>query len=384
VPLASLALTMGVAAAALALGGYDPARALGALVDGAVGSPDAFLSITLVRAVPLLLTGLAVTLAFRAGVWNIGAEGQLYAGAVAAVWVGLSGDVLPAPLLLPALLAASALGGAAWAWLPALLKVRRGVGEVITTLLLNFVALDLAEWMVNGPLQESRGVFPSTDEIAAAARLPLILPGTRLHWGFALAVALSVGTWFVLRFTGFGFRLRALGASPDAAAASGRIDAGRLTYRVFLMSGALAGLAGGVQIAGVTYVLYKGLSPGHGYTAIAVALLAGLHPLGVLATGTFFGALEGGAAAMQRVAAIPAAWVRGVEALVILSVIAVERAYRRVERGAGAGRSEPTGPGRVEPPGEAPLAETHAASSSGSENPASDAHRAPPPEAPRA
>ena len=347
VPLASLALTMGAAGAGLALGGYDPGSAFGALIQGAFGSTDAFLSITLVRAVPLLLTGLAVTLAFRAGVWNIGAEGQLYAGAVLAVWVGLAGEGLPAPLLLPAVLAGSALGGAAWAWLPAFLKVRRGVGEVITTLLLNFVALDLAEWMVNGPLQESRGVFPSTDAIADAARLPLIFPGSRLHWGFGLAVAVAFATWFVLRFTAFGFRLRALGASADAAAASGRVDAPRLTYRVFLLSGALAGLAGGVQIAGVTYVLYKGLSPGHGYTAIAVALLAGLHPLGVLATGTFFGALEGGAAAMQRAAGIPAPWVRGVEALVILSVIAVDRGFRRWSLSA---LRAPSGPSAVPSP----------------------------------
>jgi simple sugar transport system permease protein len=366
VPVASLVLTMGVAGAALALGGYDPGAAFAALVEGAVGSPDAFLSITLVRAVPLLLTGLAVTLAFRAGVWNIGAEGQLYAGAIAGVWVGLA-DVVPAPLLLPAVLAASAAGGAAWAWLPAFLKVRRGVGEVITTLLLNFVALDVAEWMVNGPLQESRGVFPSTDELPPAARLPLMLEGTRLHWGLALALVVALATWFVLRFTTFGFRLRALGASPDAAEASGRIAAPRLTYRVFLLSGALAGLAGGVQVAGVTYVLYKGLSPGHGYTAIAVALLAGLHPLGVLATGTLFGALEGGAAAMQRAAGIPAAWVRGVEALVILSVIAVERAVRRVEVSGGASGSG-TAPDRgaaPDPGGDPAAAPPHPPDASG-------------------
>jgi simple sugar transport system permease protein len=329
VPLAALTLTAVVAGSALALGGYAPAVALSALVDGAVGSPDAFLSITLVRAVPLLLTGLAVALAFRAGVWNIGAEGQFYAGAVAAAWIGLSDRVVPPPLMLPVLLLASAAGGAAWAWLPAFLKLRRGVGEVITTLLLNFIGIHFAEWMVHGPLQESRGVFPSTDPIAEAARLPLMVPGTRLHWGFALAVLLAFAIWLLFRFTVWGFRLRALGASPVAAEAAGRIGPARLTYAAFLLSGSLAGLAGGVQIAGVTYVLYEGLSPGHGYTAIAVALLAGLHPLGVLATGTFFGALEAGAGAMQRMASVPAAWVRGVEALVILSVIAVERGVRR-------------------------------------------------------
>jgi simple sugar transport system permease protein len=329
VPLAALAVTVLVAAIALSVGGYDPGAALGALIRGAAGTPDAFLSITLVRAVPLLLTGLGVAVAFRAGVWNIGAEGQLYAGALAAVWVALAAEGMPAWVLLPAVVLASAAGGAAWAWIPAFLKLRRGVGEVITTLLLNFVAMHLTGWMVNGPLQESRGVFSQTDEIAAAARLPLLVPGSRLHWGFALAVLLAVAIWMVLRWTAFGFRVRALGASPDAAVAAGRVDAGRLTYGVFLLSGALAGLAGGVQVSGVTYVLYEGLSPGHGYTAIAVALLAGLHPLGVLASGTFFGALEAGAGAMQRLAGIPSAWVRGVEALVILSVVAVELGLRR-------------------------------------------------------
>jgi simple sugar transport system permease protein len=327
--LLAVALTLLVGAGALALGGYHPVAALLELGRGAAGTPDAFLSTTLVRAVPLLLTGLAVSLAFRAGIWNIGAEGQLYAGALAGIWIGLIGEGLPRALLLPAVLLGSALGGAAWAWLPALLKLRRGVGEVITTLLLNFVALRLVGWMVRGPLQEPRGVFPQTAEIADAARLPLLVPASRLHWGIVIAVALAVATWFVLRSTVFGLRLRAMGASPEAAAAAGRVDPRRLTYRAFLLSGALAGLAGGVEVTGVTFALYEGLSPGHGYTAIAVALLAGLNPLGVLFTGTFFGALEGGAGAMQRAAGIPAAWVRGVEALLILSVVGVERALRR-------------------------------------------------------
>jgi simple sugar transport system permease protein len=330
VPLASLVFTLVVGAATLALGGYDPLLAFRTLLSGSLGSADAFLSITLVRAVPLLITGLAVALAFRAGVWNIGAEGQLYAGAMAAAWVGTLGASVPALVLVPAVLAAAALGGAAWAFVPAFLKVRRGVGEVISTLLLNFVALHMASWMVRGPLQESRGVFPSTDEIAAAARLPILVPGTRLHAGFLLGVLLALATWVLFRYTAFGFRLRALGASPEAAVVAGRVNGARLTYGAFLVSGALAGLAGGVQVAGVTYVFYDGLSPGYGYTAIAVALLAGLHPLGVLATGTFFGALQGGAGAMQRAAGIPAPWVKGVEALVILSVIAVERGVRRI------------------------------------------------------
>jgi simple sugar transport system permease protein len=329
--LAALLLTLGVAALGLWLGGYDPLLAGSALVGGALGSPQAVFSITLVRTVPLLFTGLAVALAFRAGVWNIGAEGQLYAGAVATTWLGLAlaGGGSPAWLAASAALAVAALAGAAWAAIPAWMKVRLGVGEVITTLLMNFVALHLAAWLVHGPLQEARGVFPQTDAIAQAARLPVLVPGTRLHVGFALALVGALILWGVLRFTRTGFAVRAVGASPSAAETSGRIATPRVIVGVFLVSGALAGLAGGAEVAGVTFALYENLSPGHGYTAIAVALLAGLHPLGVVLTAAFFGALEGGAGAMQRTAGVPAAWVNAVEALAILSLLVVDRGVRR-------------------------------------------------------
>src|SRR5690606_5163299 len=188
-----------------------------------------------------------------------------------------------------------------------------------------------------GPLQESRGVFPQTDLIGEGARLGAMIPGTRLHWGFSLTVVLAVGLALMLRFTRVGFRVRAVGASPTAAAVAGRIHAPRVWGATFLASGALAGLAGGVEVAGVTFALYEGLSPGWGYTAIAVALLAGLSPLGVLLTGVLFGALEGGSGAMQREAGVPSVWVGVVQALVILSVIALERTRRRGRNGGGDG-----------------------------------------------
>ena len=326
----ALSLTGGVAIVALWAGGYDASQALGALVLGAAGGRDALLSVTLVRSVPLILTGLAVALAFRAGVWNIGAEGQLYAGAIAAVAVGLSGGSWPAWLLIPAVLTSAAVAGGLWALLPALMKLRLGVGEVITTILMNFVGIYLAAYAVHGPLQEARGVFPQTDPIAVAGRLPMLVSGTRLHVGFAGAVLLALALWAFLRWTRAGFALRAVGASPDAARVSGRLNVRRITLVAFVGSGAIAGLAGGVEVAGVTFALYEGLSPGWGYTAIAVALLAGLHPGAVLVTGVLFGALQGGAGAMQRTAGIPAAWVAAVEALVILSVLAVEQVLRRL------------------------------------------------------
>lgn len=342
---AALVMTAVVVVSALQIGGYDAGRAVQALVQGTVGSPQVFLSVTLVRAVPLILTGLAVALAFRAGVWNIGAEGQLYAGAIAAAWVGLSWGETPAWLLVPMVLSASAVAGALWAAVPTFMKLRLGVGEVITTLLMNFVGIHLAAWMVHGPLQEARGVFPQTDPIAAAARLPVLVQGTRLHAGFLLALVLAAGLWALLRFTRFGFAVRAVGASPEAARVAGRMDARRVVLVSFLGSGALAGLAGGVEVAGVTWALYAGLSPGWGYTAIAVALLAGLNPGAVILTGLFFGALEGGAGAMQRTAGIPAAWVSGVVALVILSVLAMDQVRRRLD----VGRSDPTAGAEAEP-----------------------------------
>ncbi len=339
--LGALVLTALVAAAALWAGGYDPVRAFTALVGGALGSSDAVFSITLVRSVPLILTGLAVALAFRGGVWNIGAEGQLYAGAVAAVWLGVHGGSLPSWALIPAVLGASALAGAAWAAVPMLMKLRLGVGEVITTLLMNFVAIDLTAYAVHGPLQESRHVFPQTDPIATGAHLPILVQGTRLHAGFAVAVGLAALLWAFFRWTSLGFAVRAVGASPEAAHIAGRMDADRVVRAVFLGSGALAGLAGGVEVAGVTYALYEGLSPGWGYTAIAVALLAGLEPGVVVLTGIFFGMLEGGAGAMQRTAGIPSVWVSAIEALVILSVLAVDAVRRRGRwRGVGARSSE--------------------------------------------
>lgn len=335
-----------VAALLLQIGGYDPVSAGAALWGGAFGTRGAFVSITLVRSVPFILTGLAVALAFRAGVWNIGAEGQLYAGAVAAAWVGLEWGALPAWLLVPAALGAAAAAGAAWALLPALMRIKLGVGEVITTILMNFVAINLAAYLVHGPMQEPRGVFPQTAPIASSARLPALIADSRLHIGFGLAVILAVALAAFFRFTKTGFRVRAVGASSSAAWVTGHINADVIVFGCFVGSGALAGLAGGVEVAGVTYALYENLSPGWGYTAIAVALLAALDPVAVVATGILFGALEAGAGAMQREAGIPAVWVIAVEAFVILAVLAADRIRRaRVSRRAVPLERTEAGPG---------------------------------------
>jgi len=327
-PLLAILLGVLLLAAGLRLAGYDAAAALGALWSGAFGSWYAFSSATLVRAIPLTIIGLGIALAFRGGALNIGAEGQFYAGAIAATWVGLHVAGRPAAVALPAVLAAAVLAGGAWVVVPVWLQLRYGVLEVISTLLLNFVAGSLVSLMVQGPLQESRHIYPQSDPIAAAARLPIV-PGTRLHAGILLALLVAAGLWYLFSRTLWGFRLRAVGAGPRAATISGRIDARRMAAAALLGSGALAGLAGGIEVSGVSYALFQNLSPGYGFTGIAVALLARLQPLAVLATGLLFGALEAGAGAMQREAGVPAVAVYVVEAVVILVVLLADAATRR-------------------------------------------------------
>ncbi len=327
-PAAAVVAAAGVAAALLWLGGHSPTDAFAALLRGAFGSWDRFVSASLVRATPLLLTGLAVALAFRAHVWNIGAEGQLHVGAAAGVAVALLLPPTHALVALPVTLLVAGLAGAAWAAAPAAMRAGLGVGEVITTLLMNFVALFLVQFLVQGPLRESRGVLNQTDEIPAFARLPALIPGTRLHLGFLVAVAIAVALWLHLTRSPGGFKIRTVGASPRAAEVSGRFKPEPVVRTVFLTSGAIAGLAGWIEVSGITHRMYEGLSPGWGYTAIAVALLARLNPLGVAVTAVAFGALGAGGGAMQRDAGVGEAWVRGIEALVILSTLAIDRALQ--------------------------------------------------------
>jgi ABC-type uncharacterized transport system permease subunit len=313
------AVTLGLVVLAVGLGaaGYDVSAALGALWSGGFGSWYAFTSATLVRAVPVTLIGLGIAIAFRAGAFNIGAEGQFYAGAIAATWVGLHVAGRPAPLAIGALLLAAALAGAVWVTVPVWLKLRFGVTEVISTLLLNFVAESLVGLMVQGPLQEQSHIYPQSDAVAEAARLPF-LGETRLHAGFLLAMAAALILWFLFSKTLWGFRLRAVGMGARAAEVSGGIDSQRMGAVALLLSGAMAGLAGGVEVSGVSYALFQNLSPGYGFTGIAVALLGGLHPVGVLIAGILFGALESGAGAMQREAGVPAVAVYIVEAVIII------------------------------------------------------------------
>lgn len=298
-----------------------------AFFNGAFGSWYAFTSATLVRATPLIIIGLGFALALRGGALNIGAEGQFYAGAIAATWVGLHLVGWPSPLAIGATWIAAAVAGALWMLVPVILRLRYGVLEVISTLLLNFVAEALVSFMVQGPMQEPTHVYPQSEAIAQAARLPL-LPGTRLHLGFALAVVLAILLWWIFTRTLWGFRLLAVGEGPRAAEISGRIPVGRMIAVSLLASGAIAGVAGATEVGGVSYALYQNLSPGYGFTAIAVALLARLKPLWIIASGILFGALEAGAAGMQRDAGVPAVIVYVIEAAIIITLLLIDARQR--------------------------------------------------------
>ena len=288
-----------------------------------------FLVDMLVHATPLIIAGLAVAIAFRAGIWNIGADGQFIAGATAAAWVGVSPPAAIGWLALPIALIAGAVAGGIWAAIAAWLRSRYGVLEVISTIMLNFIATYGASYLVRGPLQEPTHVFPQTSTIAVGAQMPVLIAGTSLHWGFVVALVLAAIAWWIMKYSAAGFRIRASGMNPFAARSGGLIDVSRVTTAAFVISGAIAGIAGAIEVSGVTFALYENISPGYGYTAIAVALLAGLNPLGVIGTGILFGGLEAAASAIQRNAGIPATTASVIEAMVILAVIGVAQLRTR-------------------------------------------------------
>jgi simple sugar transport system permease protein len=327
-PAGAIAAALLTAAVLLAALGADPRAVLGALASGSLGDRYA-LENTLVRAAPLALAGLGVALAFRAGIWNIGGEGQLYAGALLAT--AIATRALPeagAPVLLPATLAGGVLAGAAWAGVAAALRVHRGVSEVLSTILLNFIAVLAVAWAVHGPLQEAARAYPQSDGLPEAARLGLVPGLRRVHAGVLLALGLPWLGWLLLFRSAAGLRLRAVGLAPEAARYAG-VSPERETWRVLLISGGLAGLAGAVEVSGVTGRLFENLSAGYGFSAIAVALLGRLHPLGLIPAALFFAALATGSAAAQRSAHVPRATVQVIEALVIFFSVGFALPARR-------------------------------------------------------
>jgi general nucleoside transport system permease protein len=303
-PAGALALTVLIGSLLALLAGADPFATLGLIVRGAVGSQFALLE-TLNRATPLIFTGLAVAVAFRAKLWNIGAEAQLYMGGVMTVLLGTGALAWPSALLWPAMAGAAMLVGALVLLGPALLKVRFGVDEVVTTLLLNFVVLLFVSYLLEGPLKDPRGMgWPQSPRLIPDARLPRLVDGLRLHWGFALALIAAVLVWIVQTRTTLGYAMRAVGQNRQAAEFAG-IPVGRVILWTALISGGLAALAGFSEVAGLRGNLTRDLSPGFGYTGIIVAMLALLHPLGVVATALFVAGVFVGADSMSRAANVP-------------------------------------------------------------------------------
>ena len=314
----SLGVTLLLVAILLLALGVDPLYAGVLIVQGAFGNPYA-VSETFVQMTPILLAALGVAIAFRAGLWNIGAEGQLYAGAIGSVLVGMNLFHLPAFTLMVAALLAGALAGAFWGLVPAILKVRFGAQEVLVTIMLKYVALLASSMVISGPWHDP--IVPKTRDIEAAANLPVLLPGTRLHLGFLLALIAAVVMYFVMNRSVLGYRIRAVGLNRNAARLAG-IKVTSVTLTTFAVSGALAGLAGATLVQGINHALVDGLSPGYGYTAIAVALLGRLHPLYTVVSAMIFGALYVGTQSMQIVTGIPSAFVLVIQSVLLLAILA--------------------------------------------------------------
>ncbi len=298
-PVASVAAALTLAAVPLAAAGAPILTAFRLMGEGAAGSLFA-LTETLTRATPLILTGLAAAVAFRARLYNIGAEGQLYAGALAAVAVGSGAVEAPPALLVPLILAAAALAGALLMLGPALLKVRLGIDEVVTTLLLNFVVLLFVQMMLEGPLKDPMGGgWPQSEPVTDAGMLPPLVERMRLHAGLILALAASLLAQVLVSRTVLGLKIKAVGENPDAARFAG-IGVAGVTAAVAVISGGLAGIAGASEVAGLKGYLTSDLSRGFGYAGIVVAMLAGLQPLACVPTAVFIAAVFVGADTMSR------------------------------------------------------------------------------------
>ncbi len=303
-PAAAIVLTFVITSLLVLAAGASPFSVFYLVWKGAAGSQFALLE-TLTRATPLIFTGLAVAVAFRAKLWNIGAEAQLYIGGVVTVLLGTGALPLPSIVLIPLIMVVAMAAGGLLLLGPAILKTRFGVDEVVTTLLLNFIVLLFVSMLLEGVLKDPMGMgWPQSSRVIAEAQLPRIVQGRRLHYGFVIALVAAVAIWFVMKKTVLGYEMRAVGHNPQAAAFAG-IPVNSVLMKTALLSGGLAALAGFSEVSGLKGNLTLDLSPGYGYTGIVVAMLAMLNPIGVVASAIFVAGIFVGADAMSRAAGVP-------------------------------------------------------------------------------
>lgn len=326
-PFAAIVVALIIGALVLIPAGYDPLVAYRVMLEGAFSDLRAFTEV-LIKATPLIFIGSGLAVAFRCGIWNIGAEGQFYAGAVASTVAGIYLGNLPGFILMPLVLLVGIAGGALWGMLAGFLKNRFGANEVVTTIMLNYLAIIATGYLVTGPMIEEVGKFPQTPRISEAAWLPRFLPPTRLHIGFILALITALVLYLLIFKTSIGYAIRAVGTNAEAARYAG-INVQKNILLAMAISGGAAGLGGAVEVAGITFRLYQLISPGYGFDGIAVSLLVNNNPLGIILSGILFGALRSGSEVMQLSAKVPSVLVFVIQGLVILSVI-VFGAYRAV------------------------------------------------------
>jgi len=301
----------------LALAGYDVGTAFRALWDATFKNLRSF-TVTVNRSSPIIFTGLAVAIAFRANVMNMGAEGQFLFGAIGATWVGMTFTALPGFILIPLMIITGAALGALWALFPAFLKVKYEVSEIITTIMLNYVALHFIGFLVRGPWRDTSQAEPQSFPIAPQAFLPELLAKTRLHFGYFLGIIMAISLFYLLFKTYLGYEIRAVGLNQDAARTAG-ISAEKTMLATMLLSGALAGMGGAIELGSIHYLI-EGISPGHGWTGIAVSVLATNNPLGIIFTSFLFGALSSGATSLQRAAGVSASFVQIFQGIMIIGI----------------------------------------------------------------
>jgi simple sugar transport system permease protein len=348
-PLLAVAAALTIGAVLLVLLRADPLKAYAALFGGALATTSG-LTQSAAKATPLLLVGLGIVIAFRANVINIGAEGQIIAGALMATWFSLAFRSWPAVLLLPATLLMGFLAGAAWGFVPGVLKARLGVNEILSTIMMNAIGLQLMNLLLSGPLidpgQIASGTFIAQSErLPEQVWLPRLVPQTQLHAGALLAVALAVAVYFLLWRTTTGYRIRAVGLNPDAARYAG-ISVAFHQALALTLAGGFAGLAGVVEVIGVHHRLLEGITSGYGFTGIVAALFGKLHPLGAIPASFLFGSLLVGADKMQRAVQVPSALVDTLLGVVVLFVVGSDLWARRAAARQAAERLPDPGPER--------------------------------------